>query len=99
MQWNLQPTIEGHLIRVRPLCIDDFHALYRGASDPQIWAQHPEPDRYKPEVFQRFFDGAIQSKGAFAVIDRHSGRIIGSSRFYAYNPQARQLAIGYTFLE
>src|SRR2546430_3232874 len=48
--------------------------LFEAAGDPLIWEQHPENDRYKREVFQRYFDGAIESKGAFAVIERARDR-------------------------
>jgi len=93
-----QPTLRGRLIEVRPLQLGDFDELFEAASDPLIWEQHPEPDRYKREAFQRFFDTAIESKGAFAVVERQSGGIIGSSRYYAYNPAEREVMIGYTFL-
>jgi RimJ/RimL family protein N-acetyltransferase len=96
---NLQPVLKGSSIEVRPLRLEDFDALFAAASDPLIWEQHPEPDRYKREVFQRFFDSAIESKGAFVVIDARSGRIIGSSRYYHHDPIRREIAIGYTFLE
>jgi RimJ/RimL family protein N-acetyltransferase len=91
--------LKGRRIEVRPLQADDFDALFEAASDPLIWEQHPEPDRYELEVFQRFFDGAMASKGAFAVIDCQSGRIIGSSRYYGYDPARREVMIGFTFLE
>jgi RimJ/RimL family protein N-acetyltransferase len=96
---NLQPTLQGELLELRPLQRDDFPALFKAAGDPLIWEQHPESDRYKREAFQRFFDGAIESKGAFAVIERKTGRIIGSSRFYGYDAERREVFIGYTFLE
>ena len=99
MDFDLQPTLQGRLIDVRPLQSDDFEPLFTAASDPLIWEQHPERDRYKREVFQRFFDGAIESKGAFAVIDRASGRIIGSSRYCNLNPAEREVEIGFTFLQ
>jgi RimJ/RimL family protein N-acetyltransferase len=98
MGFDLQPTLQGHLIGVRPLRPDDFHALFTAASDPLVWQQHPDSDRYKPEVFQKFFDAAIQSKGALVVIDRESRRIIGSSR-YCLTAEAGDVEIGYTFLE
>src|ERR1051326_5275302 len=53
MGFDLQPTLQGHLIGVRPLRPDDFHALFTAASDPLVWQQHPDSDRYKPEVFQK----------------------------------------------
>jgi len=99
MEIDLQPSLRGRLIELRPLRPQDFEALFQAANDPLIWEQHPEPDRYRREVFQRFFDGAIQSKGALAVIDRKTGRIIGSSRYHEYNPEKREIEIGWTFLE
>jgi RimJ/RimL family protein N-acetyltransferase len=99
MQPNLQPTLKGELLELRPLQRDDFDALYSSAADPLIWEQHPEPDRYKREVFQGFFERALESKGAFAIIERKTGRIIGSSRFYGYDAERREVFVGYTFLE
>ena len=99
MPFDLQPTLTGELIELRPLRRDDFEALYAAASDPLIWEQHPDPDRYTRHVFQRYFDGAIHSGGAFGVIDRRTGKIIGSSRFHDYNEDASEVEIGWTFLE
>lgn len=99
MPFDLQPTLTGTLIELRPLKPDDFDALYAAASDPLIWEQHPESDRYRPEVFRRYFDGAITSGGAFAVVDRCTGRIIGSSRYHCYNEASSEIEIGWTFLE
>ena len=87
------------MIEVRPLRPEDFDALLAAASDPLIWEQHPEPDRYKPEIFRRYFDGAIASKGALAVIERGSGRIIGSSRYHDLKPEESEIEIGFTFLQ
>ena len=99
MEFDLQPKLTGELLELRPLRPDDFHALFAAASDPLIWEQHPERDRYKREVFQKYFDGAIESRGAFAIIERKSGRIIGSSRYYHLNLAEREIEIGWTFLE
>ena len=97
--FDLQPTLRGRLLVLRPLVPDDFDALYRAASDPLIWEQHPESDRHEREVFRRYFDGAIASRGAFAVIERASGRVIGSTRYCELDPIAREVEIGWTFLE
>ena len=99
MDFDLQPTLKGTLIDVRPLRSEDFEALFVAASDPLIWEQHPERDRYKREVFQAFFDGAIASRGALAVVERASARIIGSSRYCNVNMANREVEIGFTFLE
>jgi RimJ/RimL family protein N-acetyltransferase len=97
--FDLQPTLTGELVELRPLRAEDWDALYAAASDRLIWEQHPESDRYKPDVFRRYFDGAIASGGAFAVIDRRTGRIIGSTRYHSYNDPAGEIEIGWTFLE
>src|ERR1043166_6799473 len=99
MQFDLQPRLTGELLELRPLQPDDFDALFAAASDPLIWEQHPESDRYKRSVFQRYFDGAMESKGAFAIVDRKTGRIIGSSRYWNFDPAAGEVEIGWTFLE
>ena len=96
---DLQPTLRGDLIELRPLRLDDFDALFSVANDPLIWQQHPESDRYQRDVFQRYFDGALESKGAFAIIDRKSGRIIGSSRYCNLDLANSEVEIGWTFLE
>lgn len=98
MKFELQPTLIGELVELRPLTRGDLDPLFAAASDPLIWEQHPESDRYTREVFQRYFDGAIASGGAFAVIDRKSGRIIGSTRYHDYHPEESQIEIGFTFL-
>ena len=68
------------------------------ASDPLIWEQHPNYDRYKEEVFREFFRVALESRSALVAIDRANGMIIGSSRFNGYDAERRELEIGWSFL-
>ena len=98
MEFELQPTLTGSLLELRPLTPADFNALFIAAGDPLIWEQHPQRDRYKREIFQKYFDSAMESKGALAAIDRKTSRIIGSSRYHNLQPQ-REVEIGWTFLE
>ncbi|MBC7861832.1 MAG: N-acetyltransferase, partial [Bacteroidia bacterium] len=64
-EFDLRPTLQTELIKIQPLSVEDFEKLYKVASDPLIWEQHPNKDRYKRDVFETFFKGAIESKGAF----------------------------------
>ena len=96
--FELQPHLVGDLLELRPLRPDDWEGLFAVASDPMIWEQHPAHDRYREDVFKEFFRGALQSKGAFVVIDRTTREIIGSSRYYGYDPEKREIEIGWTFL-
>ena len=98
VRFDLQPHLVGDLVEVRPLQPEDWEGLFAVASDPQIWEQHPSHDRYKEEVFREFFREALQCGGAFAVIDRETRKIIGSSRYFGFDPEEREIEIGWTFL-
>src|SRR5439155_15845475 len=98
MPFDLQPTLQGELLELRPLRPEDFPALYAVASDPLIWEQHPCKDRYKAEVFEVFFRDALASGGALLATDSKDDRVIGSSRFYGYNEERTEIEIGWTFL-
>ena len=98
MGFDYQPVLTGDLVELRPLRADDFDALYAVASDPLIWEQHPDHDRWREDVFRGYFAGAMKSGGAFLVVDRKDGRVIGSSRYASYDETASQIEIGWTFL-
>jgi RimJ/RimL family protein N-acetyltransferase len=98
MFFDLQPTLKGDLLELRPLQPGDFEQLYAVASDPLIWEQHPVSDRYEEEVFPGFFRDALASGGALIAIDSSDGRMIGSSRFNGYAPERSEIEIGWTFL-
>ncbi|MFI5119390.1 MAG: GNAT family N-acetyltransferase [Thermoanaerobaculia bacterium] len=98
MSFDLQPILEGELLRLRPLRPEDFHVLFAVASDPLIWEQHPNSDRYKEEVFKGFFREALESGGALIAIDAKDGQVIGSSRFHGYDSEKSEIEIGWTFL-
>jgi N-acetyltransferase len=98
MSFDLQPVLQGELLRLRPLRPEDWDALYTVASDSLVWEQHPMRDRYKEEVFKEFFREALESGGALVVTDSKDSGIIGSSRFHGYDEQKSEIEIGWTFL-
>ena len=99
MNFKLQPeNLENEIIKLVPLQEIDFEALYQVASDPLIWEQHPNKLRYQRAVFQNYFEGAIQSKGAFFIREAVTNEPIGSTRFYDYNENDNSVLIGYTFI-
>jgi RimJ/RimL family protein N-acetyltransferase len=98
MAFDPQPHLRGELIELRPLRREDWAELFAVASDPLIWEQHPESDRYQEKVFKSFFKGALESGGAFVVIDTETQQIIGSTRFHGYDPEKSEIEIGWTFL-
>ncbi len=94
-----QPTLKGARLFLRPLRESDWAALFAVASDREIWAIHPQHNRWQKPVFRAFFDDALAHGGALAVIDRASGAVVGSSRFQGYDPvDGGTVEIGWTFL-
>jgi RimJ/RimL family protein N-acetyltransferase len=93
---NLQPTLSNELVTLIPLKEHDFETLFAVASDPLIWEQHPNKDRYQRDVFENFFRGAIESNGAFIIYDANTEEVIGSSRYY--DKEENSIAVGYTFI-
>ena len=95
---DLQPELENHLLILRPLRKEDFEDLYKLASDPLIWEQHPSKDRCRKDVFELFFKEAMESGGAFVIIDKKTNQIIGSTRFHVVKETQNAIEIGWTFL-
>src|SRR3989440_10467971 len=94
----LHPPPTAHPPPLSPLPPADFDALFSVASDPLIWEQHPNSDRYKKAVFQTFFQDALASRGALIAIDNKTSRVIGSSRFHGFDETKSEIEIGWTFL-
>jgi RimJ/RimL family protein N-acetyltransferase len=99
MPFDLQPTfLHDDLIKLVPLQESDFDRLFKVASDPSVWEQHPNPNRYKLEDFTTYFRGAIESKGAFIILDANTDEAVGCSRYYDYYENENSVLIGYTFI-
>ncbi len=95
---DLQPTLIGELVVLRPTVPEDWDAMYAVASDPLIWEQHPANDRWQEAEFRRYFADALASGGGLTIVDKASGRIIGASRYYGHRPDLDEIEIGWTFL-
>jgi RimJ/RimL family protein N-acetyltransferase len=76
-----------------------FEKLYLIASNPIIWEQHPENDRWRKDKFKEFFKSAIENElGCFSIFDKKYDKIVGSTRFYSYEKNDKAVSIGYTFI-
>ena len=41
MAFDLQPTLKGSSLELKPLRAEGFHDLFAVAADPLVWEQHP----------------------------------------------------------
>lgn len=78
MEFNIQPIIVTEEVILYPLQEKDIEFLYTTASDPKIWEQHPNKDRWKKDIFnasifQIFFFNDLHSTKA-------KGKILLSQR-------------------
>jgi len=98
---NLAIRLAGALAVLEPL--EPRHAgdLWRAAQAPEIWQwlAHLGSSR---EYFDRWFEISLAAhragkEGVFAVRDRRSDEIVGSSRYLAVRPADRALEIGWTW--
>jgi len=95
---DLQPTLIGDLVTLRPIRAEDWAEMFAAASDPLIWEVHPERNRYQEPLFREYFESALASRSALTIVDKRSEKIIGSSRYYGHEPAIGEIEIGWTFL-
>jgi RimJ/RimL family protein N-acetyltransferase len=98
MSFDYQPVLKGELVELRPLRQEDYESLYRVASDPLIWEQHPISNRHERESFRAFFREALASGGSLIAIERQTDTVIGSSRFNGHDEELGEVEVGWTFL-
>ncbi|MCA8061160.1 MULTISPECIES: GNAT family N-acetyltransferase [unclassified Burkholderia] len=96
------PILTGEHVELRPLDSSDRQALLDAAADGQLWNLKVTvvPG---PETIDAYIDTALQGRSAgtvmpFAIVDRASGRVIGSTRFWKIDRKNRKLEIGHTWL-
>jgi N-acetyltransferase len=96
--FNPQTTLNNSLVELRPLRRDDFHNLFEIASDPKLWEQHPAKERSQEEGFRKFFEEALQTRSAYAIVNKATQEIIGTSRYHPSSDCEKAIEIGWTFI-
>ncbi|KND61843.1 N-acetylglutamate synthase [Candidatus Burkholderia verschuerenii] len=100
-RWIEPVTLEGEHVRLVPLTLEHEHALSATASDGELWKLWytfvPSP-----EETRAYLDTALDMRdrlGAqpFTVIDKKSGEIVGSTRYFNVEEANRRLEIGHTW--
>jgi N-acetyltransferase len=99
---NLTRRLEGERVVLEPLSARHEADLLEASRDPEIWTWMPYTVAGSADLAavleHAFTESAAGREGAFATIDRASGRAIGSTRYLALRPEHRGLEIGHTWL-
>lgn len=92
-------TLEGTVVRLEPLRHVHADGLREAGSYDAIWtytaSRMEDPEAYIVSALSNEREG---TELPFAIIDRKSERVIGSTRFMAISPADRGLEIGSTWL-
>ena len=99
---NLLPetTLAGEFVTLEPLRAEHATALKLAVLDGELWklwyAGVPSPEEM--EAYVAFAVSEAQRGNlAFAVKDNHTGKIVGTTRFYNVEPVHRRGLLGYTW--
>ena len=96
---DIQPILLGQNYLVFPLTEADREELYRAASDPVLWEQHPAKNRWKRSVFNVYFDALVATPGSVVFVCEKDLRVVGCSRIYQAPNALNEWSIGFTFIE
>ncbi len=100
---QVRPIIlEGQVVRLEPLSGGHEPALWEMAQEHEIWTYMSILVEQRAD-FAQWMDAALGAAARgehipFAIVDRSTGRAIGSTRYFAIMPADCNLEIGHTWL-
>jgi RimJ/RimL family protein N-acetyltransferase len=96
-------TLSGTHVRIEPLALSHAADLLACGGDPETWRYMPRPVLLTLDDSEAMIREAIDEtehgrEVAFAILERGSGRVVGSTRFLDVQRAHRALEIGWTWL-
>ena len=90
-------------VALEPLEERHYEGILASVADPSVWRYMSFADLSDPQAVRTWFDSALQepAKGTgtpFAIIDRNSGAILGSSSLYDIHLRHRRCELGRSWL-
>lgn len=99
---DMQPTLTGPTIELRPLQASHQEGLVHAASDGELWTMKVTvvPG---PETAGQYIATALAGRQAgtvmpFVIVKRETGGVVGSTRFWKIDRVNRKLEIGHSWL-
>lgn len=95
-------TLEGRHVRLEPLSRAHRDALIAVGLDEELWRWIPDPVR-TPQEMAAYLEIALadQARGVslpFAIVEKKSGQVIGSTRYANIERAHRRVEIGWTWV-
>ncbi len=102
MDYTNNLVLENSRVRLRPLEATDFEALKAVAFDPEIW-RYTITRADDVLSLAAYISAAEQARQAgqrypFAIVDRITGELAGSTSYYNIVPDDQRLSIGHTWV-
>jgi RimJ/RimL family protein N-acetyltransferase len=102
MDFSQNIVLENRRVRLRPLETTDFEALKAVAFAPELW-QYTLTRADDVVSLAAYIAAALQARQEglrypFAIIDRATGQLAGSTSYYQVVPADQRLSIGYTWV-
>jgi RimJ/RimL family protein N-acetyltransferase len=96
-------VLEGAGARLEPLGEGHAEDLFRAGRDAEIWRYMPRLPMASVEDARTFIGEALAaardgSQVPFAIVERASGRAVGSTRYFDIRREHRGLEIGWTWI-
>lgn len=94
--------LENDVVRLQPLQATDYEKLIGfSINEPELWSFNANGPN-SPENLKKYIDKALSQKERqleypFVVFDKVKHKIVGSTRFYNINLEAKHLEIGFTW--
>ncbi|MGI4885898.1 MAG: GNAT family N-acetyltransferase [Janthinobacterium lividum] len=102
MDFTKNLVLENRRVRLRPLETADFEALKAVAFDPEIWrytlSRADDAVSLAAYVATAVHDRQAGRRYPFAIVDRDTGALAGSTSYYNVAPDDQRLSIGHTWV-
>lgn len=100
---DISPVIlEGQHVRLEPLSPTHEESLIAAASDGELWNSTvtivPDQTNMAAYIVEALHGQAQGIQFPFVIVQKSSGQIVGSTRFYNIDQNNRGVEIGYTWL-
>lgn len=102
MDFSVPIVLENSHVRLRPLEIADFEPLKAVAFDAELWQYtltRADDAVSLAAYLRQALEGREQNlRYPFAIIDRETGQLAGSTSYYNVSEADQRLSIGYTWV-